>query len=108
MLVELDVFSGRPNPRWRLDANDQAWLRARLATLAPSAEALAPPPDLGYRGFAWSDAGGLYRARLGRVETPFGPRRDPGCAIERFLLDRLPTQAAPLRQRLLSALDAAR
>lgn len=107
MLVELDVFSGRPNPRWWLDPHDQAWLSARLATLTAPAGALEPPPDLGYRGFAWSDADGLYRVRLGLVETPSGPRRDPGCAIERFLLDRLPTQAAPLRPRLLAALDAA-
>ncbi len=47
--VELDIFSGRPNPRWRLTATESAELMALLAELpeAPGAR----PPDLGYRGF---------------------------------------------------------
>ena len=47
--VELDIFSGRPNPRWLMRA-DQA---PTLATLFASAPRVTPaePPGLGYRGF---------------------------------------------------------
>jgi hypothetical protein len=47
--VELDVFSGRPNPQWTTAAD-------QIAPLLPGADARplaapAEPPGLGYRGF---------------------------------------------------------
>ncbi len=45
----LDIFSGRPNPRWTLSDEQVNDLQARLRTL-PEASPVAPP-GLGYRGF---------------------------------------------------------
>jgi hypothetical protein len=50
--VELDVFSGRPNPVWSLSADSTEDLRARLARLDGLGHAGTPPEgQLGYRGF---------------------------------------------------------
>lgn len=51
MHVELDVFSGRPNPTWAL-ATEQADELARLHAALPATDARTSLPDgLGYRGF---------------------------------------------------------
>jgi hypothetical protein len=47
--VELDAFSGRPNPSWPLSAADTETFRHRVATLSPAA-AQTYPGRLGYRG----------------------------------------------------------
>lgn len=48
--VEIDVFSGRPNPRWKLSRSEVIELQNRIKALRqPTA---APPvPALGFRGF---------------------------------------------------------
>jgi len=57
MQVELDVFSGRPNPTWNLSEREATEFQNRLAALPP-----APPaermPGLGYRGLVVRNAGG--------------------------------------------------
>ncbi len=68
MLVELDVFSGRPNPRWELDEQRSRELRQLERDLTPAREAAPEPPGLGYRGFVYSDASGQVRAYRGYVE----------------------------------------
>ena len=52
--IELDIFSGRPNPGWDLNAAQRAELRRRLARLSPSM-AKVTVPGLGYRGFIVRD-----------------------------------------------------
>jgi hypothetical protein len=47
--VMLDIFSGRPNPRWTLSDEQVNDLQARLRVL-PEAMPFTPP-GLGYRGF---------------------------------------------------------
>jgi len=94
--VTLDVFSGRPNPRWPLTAAQTAELAQRLAQLrqTPSGP-LREPPDLGYRGLQVNrgeDASlpgpGPLHVYRGIVTLPVGPpRADPGRALERFLLE---------------------
>ncbi|MEV6691404.1 hypothetical protein AB0M35_08040 [Micromonospora sp. NPDC051196] len=50
--VELDVFSGRPNPRWTLSATQRAHLIDQLrAGSVPLLSAAAGESRLGYRGF---------------------------------------------------------
>ena len=49
MQVEIDLFSGRPNPTWELTAAEVSELKARLATL-PTGSPVAMPEVLGYRG----------------------------------------------------------
>lgn len=48
--VELDVWSGRPNPTWTLSLEEGAELEKRLHGLEP-AERGKELPGLGYRGF---------------------------------------------------------
>ena len=48
--VELDVFSGRANPTWRLSADEAAELSARVERLTAGGEPVREGA-LGYRGF---------------------------------------------------------
>jgi hypothetical protein len=48
--VELDAFSGRPNPRWQLTAVEAGELEDRLSGI-PETSPAAIPDNLGYRGF---------------------------------------------------------
>ena len=48
--VELDVFSGLPNPAWKLSAADTTTLIGMINRLQPSPPVDLPTP-LGYRGF---------------------------------------------------------
>ena len=52
--VQLDVFSGRVNPEWQLNASEDAAVRSRLRDL-PSAAAAPEVAQLGYRGFLLLD-----------------------------------------------------
>ncbi|HKP36400.1 MAG TPA: hypothetical protein VJT71_06040, partial [Pyrinomonadaceae bacterium] len=49
--VELDVFSGRPNPRWSLTSEEAEDLLARISRLVSYSGRRELPPALGYRGF---------------------------------------------------------
>jgi hypothetical protein len=48
--VELDVFSGRPNPSWVLEKEDAEDMSKMLQNL-PTSQKNTPIGDLGYRGF---------------------------------------------------------
>ena len=50
MEVELDAFSGRPNPKWTLGPEKASGLLTKISSLTETATA-AHPPDLGFRGF---------------------------------------------------------
>ena len=100
MLVELDVFSGRPNPRWELDepaADELRWLMRRL-----TATAVTPPepPGLGYRGFVFTDDGREFRAYDGYVTGSGVLLADPARSVERFLLAQLPPELEGLRSSI--------
>lgn len=47
--IELDIFSGRPNPTWRLDDAQTIELLALLSDLPVATQ--GQPEPLGYRGF---------------------------------------------------------
>jgi hypothetical protein len=55
--VELDVFSGRPNPRWTLSTDRVKELEERLQGLEQTEG--REPPGLGYRGFLLRGRGDL-------------------------------------------------
>ena len=99
MRVELDLFSGRPNPSWELDEAGVRELERLCLRLSPGG-ALPEPPALGYRGFFWRGAGGAHRAYRGLIVTPPTALVDPTCSVERFLLSQLPKPFSPLRQRV--------
>ena len=50
MRVEVDAFSGLPNPTWELSSDEANDILARLELLPP-VNASVSVPDLGYRGF---------------------------------------------------------
>jgi hypothetical protein len=49
--VELDAFSGRPNPTWTLADAERTELKRRLAALPRAPVDAVPDVGLGYRGF---------------------------------------------------------
>ena len=104
MLVELDVFSGRPNPRWELDEQRSHELRQLERRLTPAGQAAPEPPGLGYRGFVLSDARGHVRAYRGYVKTPRTVLEDPSLSVEKYLLEQLPAEHAEWRNRLAAEL----
>jgi hypothetical protein len=102
MDVDVDIFSGRVNPRFTLAADTAAELTHRLAALPPALGPERPPGDLGYRGLRVSRHGGdpgdtrdtITEVTVSRGEVAVraadGSRRrllDPGRALERWLLD---------------------
>ena len=100
MIVELDIFSGRPNPRWELDESARQKLSRIEQGLAPAEAAPNAPPPLGYRGFVYAIGGKARRAFLGRVECGDSLLDDPGLSIEHLLLDARPAEFAPVRGRI--------
>ena len=105
MIVELDIFSGRPNPRWELDEPTRLELSRAEQTLTPAEAAPNVPPPLGYRGFVYAIDGKMRRAYLGRVECGSSLLDDPGFSIERLLLDALPEEFAPIRGKIAPLLS---
>jgi len=51
MQVELDIFSGRPNPQWTLTPQQSDEWDRLLQELPEGRADGEPPPGLGYRGF---------------------------------------------------------
>jgi hypothetical protein len=56
VVVELDAYSGRPNPTWTLTAVEAAEAQRRLRNLPVAPGARMPEAVLGYRGFRLRDA----------------------------------------------------
>jgi hypothetical protein len=106
MVVELDIFSGRPNPQWQLSEDLAAQVVRLLESLELAASHNRPnPPGLGYRGFRLSDPGGLhYWAYGGLVVGGTTVLADPTRMLERFLLEHLPEEYADLRPLIESAI----
>ncbi|MCE7002417.1 hypothetical protein LWC34_06160 [Kibdelosporangium philippinense] len=88
--VELDIFSGRPNPTWSLSAADTAILNGKLAALPPATPSPLANP-LGYRGFIVRLKQATVTVQNGTVWTKRGSElahhRDPDRAVERWLLN---------------------
>jgi hypothetical protein len=89
--VELDVFSGRPNPAWRLDTAREVEFVNRLRALPPARREVSGLPGLGYRGvLVRSSRMGEPRFNMrvykGIVQDAGGDREDPGRELERWLL----------------------
>jgi hypothetical protein len=110
MDVELDIYSGRENPRVALPAAEAAAFAAALAALPPA----APPGEeepLGYRGLiVISPSPEIASARLWRGRVAIADRagsvtwrEDSGRALERRLVEAVtpsldPALAAYLRE----------
>jgi hypothetical protein len=74
--VELDIFSGRPNPHWTISADQIAPLLPEFD--APQLATSGEPPGLGYRGFLLTDVSAeigtptVYRVYEGTVSIGEG------------------------------------
>ena len=96
MRVEADLFSGRPNPVWTLDADEADDLADLLRLLAHDGAA-PEPPGLGYRGMVVHGVETALpgctsvRAFRGAASAECGgsPRvyADPDRGLERWLVE---------------------
>jgi hypothetical protein len=95
--IELDAFSGRPNPVWELGEQQTAEFLTRLRSLAAKQGSYSLNEGLGYRGFIVAAQNGRLdgydgvRVYGGTVLARRGDRTemlsDPGRALERWLLE---------------------
>lgn len=100
MLIEVDIFSGLPNPTWVLSATDSLKLHQLQDSLKACCETPPILPGLGYRGFCYGETPGQFRAYGGYIQSAEVLLVDPELSIERFLRDALPAQLAHLRAKL--------
>jgi len=87
--VELDIFSGRSNPRWTLAA-DRAQALTALIEQGSAAE-WREPPGLGYRGFVLTTEDSRTRLYRGVLAISRGDRtvyRGDAQALEELLLQQ--------------------
>jgi hypothetical protein len=103
MLVTLDIFSGRRNPRWTLDESDASRLDALHHGLAASEAPPSEVPGLGYRGFVYELDGAVWRALRGQVAGPTEVLVDPSRSVERLLADLMPAEYMALRPIILGS-----
>jgi len=96
MRVEIDLFSGRPNPAWTLDGGEAHGLRAILADLSQTSRRPPEPPGLGYRGFQVTDGAHTYRVYREWVQADSQTLADPDRTAERWLVDHVPGRLAAL------------
>lgn len=100
MLIEVDIFSGVPNPAWVLNATDSLKLHQLQESLKACCEEPPTLPGLGYRGFCYGETPGQFRAYGGYIQSAEVLLVDPELSIERFLRDKLPAQFAHLHAKL--------
>ncbi|NOG70426.1 hypothetical protein [Roseicella sp. DB1501] len=99
--IEIDLYSGRPNPRVTLAPATAVELSRRLAALPPSPAIGANEPGLGYRGLLVTGLPEAAELRIaaGQVtlRDPAGhasARTDPDRALEYWLIETI-SAAAP-------------
>ena len=117
MEVEVDLYSGRPNPRFRLAPAAAAELMRRIAALPPLPGPAAVSERLGYRGFrieADEDEPSFTEMVVSNgvvvVRDRSGAERflaDPNRSVERWLAETGapmldPGAASVLREQLAS------
>jgi hypothetical protein len=102
--VEVDLYSGRPNPRFSLDAETEAELLRRLTALSPSGSRAVLREGLGYRGLRIAGQAAAPFSQIvvsaGVVvlyDRAGGERQfaDPGRILERWLIEHSATHLAP-------------
>ncbi|MEV5978371.1 hypothetical protein [Streptomyces sp. NPDC052114] len=110
MDVEIDLYSGRPNPVFGLAPEAGEELVGRIAALPPAPPGAAPPEGLGYRGLRITGdpkgdiveivvSGGVVvvRDRNGSERV----LQDPGRSLEHSLAELAATRLDPAELSLL-------
>ena len=100
MRIELDMFSGRPNPVWELDASAERELLELESKLLPAGRPANEPPPLGYRGFTYGEARDSRRVFDGILIRSGQSYEDSGCRIERLLIASMPHPFKGLRDHV--------
>jgi hypothetical protein len=94
--IELDIFSGRPNPWWTVRPDDQAKLVTLLRDDLVGKARSDAVPSLGYRGFIvrfTSDHSEIHiHVFDGSIEFDGKSYRDKERAIERFIISTMPRE----------------
>lgn len=62
------IFSGRPDPAWKIEAGQAAGIMAVWAGLEPATAQEEAPPALGYRGVRLQIGDTVFEARAGLVK----------------------------------------
>jgi hypothetical protein len=112
MRIELDIFSGRPNPHWDLTAQEAAEFTRLLADLEARDDVLAPPDGLGYRGFRVLQGSprlevSVWRENVIGLGARFFRAWDESRSVERFLLSTGQPHLDPSLFQTVTALIAA-
>jgi hypothetical protein len=88
--IEIDLFSGRPNPAWDATTGEATRVRAAVDALCPRIGPAPEPPGLGYRGFRVTEPGWVaevYGTAVTVTEhAGRSVRHDPNRDVERLLL----------------------
>jgi hypothetical protein len=107
MTVELDVFSGQPNPRWELTPEQSREFRKRVAALPHPPSPPRMFDGLGYRGLVLHDPAARsesFRVGFGWVVHQQGDAAsnfvDQGRGLEKWLLS---TAKGKIDDRLLAS-----
>jgi hypothetical protein len=96
--IVLDMFSGKPNPSWRLDREQSKELlnRLRVSRRLPQVEDRKPRPGLGYRGLIATIATGSesesWRICNGSIEHKGEYFEDFDRDIEALILQSMPQE----------------
>jgi hypothetical protein len=92
--VELDIFSGRPNPSWPVKPEEQPALLAKLSDKPEAMAGRDDVPPLGYRGFliriVSQGRESLVHVFDGSIEFEGRRYRDTDRALERFIIGTMP------------------
>lgn len=92
--VEIDIFSGRPNPKWELGRTDLVALLTLLRQTKKVKTRVDTSDGLGFRGFKVSFAtrGGQRELYVRGNSVSDGAKRfsDDHKTIEKFLLGKMP------------------
>ena len=91
--IEVDIFSGRPNPSWFLSTPETKTLEKMIGSLQ-RAQPRSPVDELGYRGFIITFTRSVSRMKRVVVSRdvvkldPTDYRNDPNRTVERWLLTK--------------------
>jgi hypothetical protein len=92
--VELDIFSGRPNPSWTLAAPERDEFLRQLSVPRQEGPPSRDLPGLGYRGFAVhvtrDGKSQDFNIRPGWIETGGQHFIDGDHAVEKYLIRTMP------------------
>lgn len=106
--VEIDIFSGMPNPEWTLSEASAAMFLSKLSGLQKTTER-PRSTNLGYRGLVvrMSQAGRQMHIQNGLIESSDGTSStfflDPQRSLERWLIE---TGRKSLSHEILEVIDA--